>query len=417
MSAIVIKAENVSKYYRLGKISSGRLREDVSNWFKPKAAIENTGEANNSKHSIWALKNINFEVAHGEVLGFIGNNGAGKSTLLKIISRITLPTSGCVYGKGRVASLLEVGTGFHGELTGRENIFLNGNILGMKKNEIAARLDEIIDFSGVERFIDTPVKRYSSGMYTRLAFAVAAHLDPEILIVDEVLAVGDAEFQRKCLGKMKDVSTQQGKTVLFVSHNMQALKNLCNRAITLHEGKIIDEGKPQIIISNYLKTHQNNFLCQSYEAPEFAPGNNYIRIKKAELTADYATELKVIDIRTPLHIHFEFWYKDELPGNLIMGVHLFNIAGECIFDICSDAQKFDNGLFEASCDIPGNFLNDGSYYISIVFVKNSTTRLFYFEACLSFEVEDYRSNTEWFGKWRGYVRPSFPVIVKPKEIY
>jgi lipopolysaccharide transport system ATP-binding protein len=416
MNAIVIKAEDVSKYYRLGKVSSGRLREDVSNWLRPKSTIENTDEANNSKHSIWALKNINFEVKHGEVLGFIGNNGAGKSTLLKIISRITLPTSGCVYGKGRVASLLEVGTGFHGELTGRENIFLNGNILGMKKNEIAARLDEIIDFSGVERFIDTPVKRYSSGMYTRLAFAVAAHLDPEILIVDEVLAVGDAEFQRKCLGKMKEVSTQQGKTVLFVSHNMQALKNLCHRAITLHEGKIIDEGNPETVISNYLKTQQKDFLHQSYDAPESAPGNNYIRIKNVRLIADYVNELKVIDIRTPLNIHFEFWYKDEAPGDLIVGVHLFNIAGDCIFDICSDAQKFDNGLFEGSCDIPGNFLNDGSYYISIVFVKNSTTRLFYFEACLAFEVEDYRSNTEWFGKWLGYVRPSFPVIVKPKKI-
>lgn len=415
MRSIIIKAENVSKHYRLGKLGSGRLREDVANFLRRRSAIDHSTETNNSKHSIWALKDISFEVEHGEVLGFIGNNGAGKSTLLKIISRITLPTSGCVFGKGRIASLLEVGTGFHGELTGMENIFLNGNILGMKKNEIAVRLDEIIDFSGVERFIDTPVKRYSSGMYTRLAFAVAAHLDPEILIVDEVLAVGDAEFQRKCLGKMKEVSTREGKTVLFVSHNMQALKNLCHRTIALHEGKIIDEGKPEIVISSYLKKQQNDFVHQSYETPESAPGNDYIRIKKVELAADYMNDLQVIDIRTPLHLHFEFWYKDAAPGNLIVGIHLFNIAGDCIFDICSDAQKFENGLFDGSCNIPGNFLNDGSYYISIVFVKNSTTRLFYFEACIAFEVEDYRHNTEWFGKWLGYVRPSFPVIVQPKQ--
>src|SRR5690242_4556550 len=259
MSAIVIKAENISKFYRLGKLGSGRLREDISNWLKRKPAVDYLNNPGNSKQSIWALKDISFEVEHGEVLGFIGNNGAGKSTLLKIISRITLPTSGCIYGKGRIASLLEVGTGFHFELTGRENIFLNGNILGMKKHEIASRLDEIISFSELERFIDTPVKRYSSGMYMRLAFAVAAHLDPEILIVDEVLAVGDAEFQRKCLGKMKEVSKQQGKTVLFVSHNMQALKNLCNRCIALDHGKIVDEGKPENVIANYLKSQKNNF--------------------------------------------------------------------------------------------------------------------------------------------------------------
>jgi len=415
MSAIVIKAENISKFYRLGKLGSGRLREDIYNWLKRKPAVDYLNNPGNSKQSIWALKDVSFEVEHGEVLGFIGNNGAGKSTLLKIISRITLPTSGCIYGKGRIASLLEVGTGFHFELTGRENIFLNGNILGMKRHEIASRLDEIISFSELERFIDTPVKRYSSGMYMRLAFAVAAHLDPEILIVDEVLAVGDAEFQRKCLGKMKEVSKQQGKTVLFVSHNMQALKNLCHRTIALHEGKIIEEGKPEIVIGNYLKRQQNNFVHQLYDAPENAPGNNYIRIKKVELIPEYQDGLDVIDIRTPLHVHFEFWYKDAEPGNLIVGLHLFNIAGDCIFDVASEPHKYGNGLIEGSCDIPGNFLNDGSYYISVVFVKNTTQRLFYFEACLAFEVEDYRSNTAWFGKWIGYVRPAFPVRLKQKD--
>jgi lipopolysaccharide transport system ATP-binding protein len=413
MSAVIIKAEHVSKHYRLGKLGSGRLREDVAKWIKRKPVVDEIN--NNSKQEIWALRDVSFTVAQGEVLGFIGNNGAGKSTLLKIISRITLPTLGCVYGKGRIASLLEVGTGFHIELTGRENIYLNGNILVMNKKEITSRLDEIIEFSGVERFIDTPVKRYSSGMYMRLAFAVAAHLDPEILIVDEVLAVGDAEFQRKCLGKMKEVSAQQGKTVLFVSHNMQALKNLCNRCIALDHGKIVNEGKPENVIGNYLKSQKNNFTHQSYDAPEAAPGNNYIRIKKAELNADYPEGFDVIDIRTPLNIHVEFWYQDVEPGNLIVGIQLFNFAGDCIFDICSEGKKFENGLIEINCNVPGNFLNDGSYYISISFVKNTTQRIFYFDACLSFEVEDYRKDTAWFGKWIGYVRPSFPVIVKPKQ--
>lgn len=416
MSAVIIKAENVSKHFRLGKLSSGRLREDVGNWFKRRSNSHNI-EVNNNINltkEIWALKNVSFEVEHGEVVGFVGNNGAGKSTLLKIISRITLPTTGTIYGKGRIASLLEVGTGFHGELTGRENIFLNGNILGMNKKEITSRLDEIIDFSGVERFIDTPVKRYSTGMYTRLAFAVAAHLDPEILIVDEVLAVGDFEFQRKCLRKMKEVSAQNGKTVLFVSHNMQALKNLCNRIIVLKEGAIADEGKPEKVIGNYLKSQKYDFLQQQYDDFNSSPGNNYIRVKKVELIPDHIDDLDIIDIRTPLHLHFEFWYKDPEPGTLIIGVHLFNSAGDCIFDVASEPANFYNGFFEGSCNIPGNFLNDGSYYISVVFVKNTTQRLFYFEACLAFDVEDYRSNTAWFGKWLGYVRPAFPVTVKQK---
>ncbi|RYG26969.1 MAG: ABC transporter ATP-binding protein, partial [Chitinophagaceae bacterium] len=226
MSNIAINIQGISKYYRLGKTGSGRFREDFRNWVS-RSRIPNDESFN---QGIWALKNIDLQIAEGEVMGFVGNNGAGKSTLLKIISRITAPTKGSVIGRGRIASLLEVGTGFHGELTGRENIFLNGNILGMKKKEIESRFEEIVDFSGVEKFIDTPVKRYSSGMYTRLAFAVAAHLEPEILIVDEVLAVGDAAFQRKCMGKMKEAAQQKGKTVLFVSHNMQALQNLCNRA-------------------------------------------------------------------------------------------------------------------------------------------------------------------------------------------
>lgn len=410
----MIKVENISKYYQLGKFGSGRLREDFKNWWDKSFITQ--PEKDRSANGIWALKDISFEVAAGEVLGIIGNNGAGKSTLLKIISRITAPSNGCIMGNGRVTSLLEIGTGFHGELTGRENIYLNGHILGMKKKEIRERFDEIVDFSGVEKFIDTPVKRYSSGMYTRLAFAVAAHMDPEILIVDEVLAVGDAEFQRKSLGKMKEVSSKQGKTILLVSHNMQALKNLCNRAIVLHKGELINMGDPEIVIENYLKKEKTYNIFQEFDNMELAPGNDAIRIKKVELKPEYLPGQEVIDIRTPLNVYFEFWNLDHTVGSLIAGVLLFNMAGECIFDVGSEGDTSLTGLIEGRCRIPGNFLNDGSYYISIAFVKDTTNRLFYFESCLSFDVEDYRKNTAWYGKWIGHVRPSFPVILRPKEI-
>lgn len=243
----VIKVENLSKQYRLGDVGTGTLSHDLKRWWykargkdDPYLLVGETNDRSEKGESdyVWALKDINFEVKAGEVLGIIGRNGAGKSTLLKILSKTTAPTTGSIKVKGRIASLLEVGTGFHPELTGRENIYLNGAILGMTRREIQSKFDEIVDFSGVERYIDTPVKRYSSGMYVRLAFAVAAHLEPEILIVDEVLAVGDAEFQKKCLGKMKDVSVNDGRTVLFVSHNMSAVSSLCDRGLLLENGKI-----------------------------------------------------------------------------------------------------------------------------------------------------------------------------------
>jgi len=263
MSNTVIKVENLSKQYRLGNVGTGTLGHDLNRWWQTSILRKEDpylkiGEANdrvvkgNSEY-VWALQDINFEVKQGEVLGIIGRNGAGKSTLLKILSRTTSPTTGSVKVKGRIASLLEVGTGFHPELTGRENIFLNGAILGMTKAEIKSKFDEIVDFAGVERYIDTPVKRYSSGMYVRLAFGVAAHLEPEILIVDEVLAVGDADFQKKALGKMKEVSEGQGRTVLFVSHNMAAVKQLCHRGILMKNGKLDFEGEINDVIENYLK--------------------------------------------------------------------------------------------------------------------------------------------------------------------
>ncbi len=412
MGNSIIAVQNISKYYRLGKSGSGRLREDFSAWWNGLVKSNAGNEANDN--GIWALRNVSFNVREGEVLGIIGNNGAGKSTLLKIISRITSPTAGTIMGNGRLASLLEVGTGFHQELSGRENIYLNGNILGMKKKEIDQRFDEIVDFSGVEKFIDTPVKRYSSGMYTRLAFAVAAHMEPEILIVDEVLAVGDASFQQKCLGKMKEVSTQQGRTILFVSHNMAAIQNLCDRAMLLHGGEITDIGNPDAVVGNYLKKEKAMDFEQCFDLLESAPGNKAIRIKKVMMKPMLLPSQQVIDIRTPLKILFEFWHLDETPGSLIVGVHLFSITGEFIFDVCSDAVMNTNGLMEGECVIPGQFLNDGAYYISLVFVKNSTDRLYYHEACLQFDVEDYRKDTAWFGKWHGVVRPDFPVTLRLK---
>jgi lipopolysaccharide transport system ATP-binding protein len=257
MSNIVIKVEGVSKQYRLGEVSTGTISHDLNRWWHKvrgkedpylKLGEENDRTSKGGSDYVWALRDIDFEVRQGEVLGVIGRNGAGKSTLLKILSRTTSPTTGQLKIKGRIASLLEVGTGFHPELTGRDNIYLNGAILGMNKAEISRKFDEIVDFAGVERYIGTPVKRYSSGMYVRLAFAVAAFLEPEILIVDEVLAVGDAEFQKKCLGRMKDVSNKEGRTVLFVSHNMQAVANLCTSVIVMQKGKIVHRGSEYPII-------------------------------------------------------------------------------------------------------------------------------------------------------------------------
>ncbi len=267
MSKVVIKAENISKQYRLGLVGTGTVRDDLKRWWYNLRGKEDPflkiGEANDRSSKgesdyVWSLRDINFEINQGDSVGIIGRNGAGKSTLLKILSQVTQPTTGKIYTKGRIASLLEVGTGFHPEMTGRENIYLNGAILGMRKHEITKKFDEIVAFSGVERYIDTPVKRYSSGMYVRLAFAVAAHLESEILIVDEVLAVGDAEFQKKCLGKMNEVSKGEGRTILFVSHNLDAVKKLCNKGLLLHNGQLIHDGNIDATLDSYLLNYSSN---------------------------------------------------------------------------------------------------------------------------------------------------------------
>jgi lipopolysaccharide transport system ATP-binding protein len=411
MAKKLLEAENISKYYRLGVLGSRSFKEDLRDWWAGKQKKYEDPEPESTGH-IWALRDINFEVSQGEVLGLIGKNGAGKSTLLKIISRITLPTTGRISGNGRIASLLEVGTGFHGELTGRENIYLNGHIMGMKKKEIDRKFDEIIDFSGVSRFLDTPVKRYSSGMYVRLAFAVAAHLDPEILIIDEVLAVGDAEFQMKCLEKIKSVSGEEGKTIIFVSHNIQTIRYTCDRALVLDKGRLVASGGVESVLSAYLSKTREQFLGTDYTRQPSMPGNEMIRVRRVELIPSYPDEYFVIDVRTVLRIEFEFEYDVEEPGQLLAQVQVFNDAGELIFELSSQNYNLTKGIVQGESTIPGNFLNDGMYYVSISFVRNSTVRLFYLESCLSFQVEDFKNSGDGFGKWAGMVRPSFPIFLK-----
>jgi lipopolysaccharide transport system ATP-binding protein len=316
--ATAIKVENLSKIYRLGQIGTGTISKDIERFVKTKILKQEDpflkiGETNDraikgDSDIVYSLKDINFEIEQGDAVGIIGRNGAGKSTLLKILSRVTSPTTGKINIKGRVASLLEVGTGFHPELTGRENIYLNGAILGMRKREIDRKLDEIIDFSGVERYIDTPVKRYSSGMYVRLAFAVAAHLESEILIVDEVLAVGDADFQKKCLGKIGNVSNEEGRAVLFVSHNMAALKQLCKSAIVLESGKLIFDGSTNDGISNYLSQifFDDTILIKDIKERK---GKGDIKITDLKVFDKYENELKIL--QTGERVVFKIFFQGK----------------------------------------------------------------------------------------------------------
>jgi lipopolysaccharide transport system ATP-binding protein len=340
MSNIVLSVENLWKQYRLGVTGASSLREDVSRWLAklrgkedPTLKIGETNDRENLKGEyVWALQDISFEVKQGEVLGIIGKNGAGKSTLLKILSKVTTPTKGRVRTKGRIASILEVGTGFHPELTGRENIFLNGAILGMTKNDIRSKFDEIVEFSGVGKYIDTPVKRYSSGMYVRLAFAVAAHLEPEILIIDEVLAVGDAEFQKKCLGKMKDVSGE-GRTVLFVSHNMGAVRGLCTKALLMKNGKLEQHGEVDRVISSYLTNPTGKFqIGQESKDEKIVIQEVNLLNDKGETTQNFKTgDSLTIEIKYFSKETFEkpfFWIAVESQYGSLFGANML-LDGKC----------------------------------------------------------------------------------------
>ncbi|MDB5280345.1 MAG: hypothetical protein JWR61_5300 [Ferruginibacter sp.] len=344
MGKVIIRVENISKQYRLGSVGTGSFVHDLNRtWHKLRGKDDpylKIGEENNRltkglSEYVWALQNINFNVSQGEVIGIIGRNGAGKSTLLKILSRTTSPTTGSVKIKGRVASLLEVGTGFHPELSGRENIFLNGAILGMTKQEIKRKFDEIVDFAGVERYIDTPVKRYSSGMYVRLAFGVAAHLEPEILIVDEVLAVGDADFQKKALGKMKDVSTREGRTVLFVSHNMTAVQNLCKSTILLSNGTIKEIGETGYIISKYFAGVKKKDI--PFAEITDRSGNGNFRFQKGNIKMTSSDIYNVVDTFSEVQFDLEFSLNgDHEINNSRIDIGINNIKGDRVGWLSSD---------------------------------------------------------------------------------
>lgn len=335
MSNIVIKATNISKQYRLGMVGSGTLKDDIARFWASIRGKEDptlkVGQVNDRTQKadsdyVWALQNINFEVRQGEILGIIGKNGAGKSTLLKILSKITAPTTGSIKVKGRIASLLEVGTGFHGELTGRENIYLNGAILGMRREEVARKIDEIIDFAGIARYIDTPVKRYSSGMTVRLGFAVAAHLEPEILVVDEVLAVGDAEFQKKAIGKMQDISRDGGRTVLFVSHNMASIQNLCTRCVVLENGQTTFEGSTDKAIDYYLQGGQALQAIPLEERTD-RNGNGWLKVTKIELTDTSGKLISAVQAGGSCIINFYYESTitdDELLKDIVPGISIQN---------------------------------------------------------------------------------------------
>ena len=375
MSDIILKVENISKQYRLGLVGTGTLSHDLKRWFykvrgkdDPYLKVGDTNDRSKAAESdyVWAIKDINFEVKRGEVLGIIGKNGAGKSTLLKILSRVTSPTTGEIKTKGRIASLLEVGTGFHPELTGKENIYLNGAILGMTKAEIKAKEQEIIEFSGCMRYIDTPVKRYSSGMRVRLAFAVAAFLEPDILVVDEVLAVGDAEFQKKAIGKMQDISKGEGRTVLFVSHNMAAVKSLCSRVILLNNGQIINQGNTDQLIEEYLKLGDSTSKNGKYI---FSNSNKRINFES----------ILVYDNKDNFKDNFSFdedinfiinLSSEEDISNFSLALHLKSVHDNLILssfslDTCSMSELY-KGQHKYIVKVPKEFLNVGSYIFNFI---------------------------------------------------
>lgn len=399
----IVEVNNITKKYNLNRLSEPiSIRNGLKTLFTKKEKSKD----------YYALNDVSFSINKGDKLGIIGNNGAGKSTLLKILSRITNPSSGNISVKGKVASLLEVGTGFHPELSGRENIYLNGAILGMSKKEITAQFDEIVDFAGpqISNFLDTPVKRYSSGMYVRLGFAISAHLNPEILIVDEVLAVGDADFQKKSLGKMKEVAANE-KTILFVSHNLTAVSNLCNKTLHLEKGTVKQIGDTAIVLKNYMSEVQSKKMYYSADSFNAGLGNELIRLKYAEIKPELSKDLDYWTINDPFNLHFEFW-NTLADVDLNVSVHLYASTGECIFNIGNQPSRFNVGVVSTEISIPGNFLNDGSYFLSIMVVKNSSIVLVNFEELFEFEIADYRENTTWYGKWPGYVRPNFPIHMK-----
>jgi lipopolysaccharide transport system ATP-binding protein len=418
--ATAISVHDLGKQYRIGaaetKFRYNMLRDVlVDTFFAPvrlAKALVGRSERRSNRNFVWALKDVSFEVEEGQVLGIVGRNGAGKSTLLKVLSRITEPTVGTVTVRGRVGSLLEVGTGFHPELTGRENIYMNGAILGMKRAEIDSKFDEIVDFSEVTQFIDTPVKRYSSGMYLRLAFAVAAHLEPEILVVDEVLAVGDAEFQKKCLGKMGDVA-QQGRTVLFVSHNMSAILRLTEEAIVLNKGRMLMRGPTQEAVDFYLSSGQAQAGERVWDVDEVPPASSPFRPVSLKVRDRAGKVVDTVRSTEPLTVEFEYHLDAPITG-LRVGIYLSTMRGEYVltsFDTDEPAlfEKFDSrkaGRYISRAEIPADTFNEGRYGLGVNASSFGVRRYFMDENALAFNVDiSGAPGTHWPEPRVGPVRP------------
>ena len=408
---VAIEVEGLSKKYRLGEYQAayGTLRETFVH-----AGRRLTGrEHHRASTELWALQDVSFDVPEGEVLGVVGRNGAGKSTLLKILSRIVSPTAGRAEIRGRVGSLLEVGTGFSAELTGRENIYLNGAILGMKRREIEDRFDAIVEFSGVEKFIDTPVKRYSSGMYVRLAFAVAAHFEPEILFVDEVLAVGDAEFQARCLGRMEEFGNS-GRTVIFVSHNMQAVAQLCDRAILLEGGRLVREGPSEEVVAYHLQTSAGAGSTRTWSADE-APGDDLVRLRSVRIVDEDGDSVDYVDVRRPVGIELAFTVLHG-GGPPVVPKLKVTTAGRVAFNAMDIDPRWHDpappGDYVATAWIPGNLMNEGLVSVDAAVCSIDSPKLHHHVSvheAVSFHVQDPiegdSSRGTFTGQWRGVVRP------------
>jgi lipopolysaccharide transport system ATP-binding protein len=416
----IIRVENLSKRYIIGERDApySTLRDSLSKAVRAPFKRLGRGEVS-PERIIWALEDINFEVRPGEILGIIGRNGAGKSTLLKVLSRITEPTTGRIELYGRLGSLLEVGTGFHPELTGRENIYLNGAILGMGRGEIERKFDEMVAFAEIEKFLDTPVKHYSSGMYMRLAFAVAAYLEPEILVVDEVLAVGDTAFQKKCLGKMGEIS-KDGRTVLLVSHNMPSIINLCQHALLLNGGKMVAAGKPDKVVQNYLSIARSAGGEVVWPDLEQAPGNEIVRLLAVRIlqdgnegpTADVDISKEVLiqityqNLQEGAPLYSALWLKDQMGTFVLASANLHSIS------LTEDpwyGRPHPVGIFQSICRIPATFLNEGYYSISAIVGKVPNMTQILEDGVVSFEVHDTgEMRKEYLGTWVGTVRPRLP---------
>lgn len=399
MSDVILKVENVSKQYRLGLVGSGSIKHDLNRFWHRirgkedpylKVGAVNDRSQKQSQDYVWALRDINFELKKGEVLGIIGQNGAGKSTLLKLLSQVTGPTTGTIKFNGRIASLLEVGTGFHPELTGRENIYLNGAVLGMTKAEITSKIDEIISFSGCEMYIDTPTKRYSSGMTVRLAFAVAAHLEPDILVIDEVLAVGDAEFQKKAIGKMKDISSSQGRTVLFVSHNMASVKKLCTRGLVMENGGVAFKGNVDDCLKHYLKNEEKNAGAtkQIFWDLKEAPGGDDFKIKSVATKNEQGEILGSFTDSQSIHVFIETEVL-QLLRNMRMSFKLFNDKEIIVFSTSSHIHELTDkapGVYTYEVIIPAYLLNQGTYRIQLQAGIPGVKHLLFATKVLSFDI-------------------------------